>query len=96
MLDILALAIKEKREIEFIYNGFERAGKPVAIGRTKSGKDVIRLCQPHGGYLHPKNTWNLYTVDEISELELTENTYKEIPAGYQRGDKGMHEIYLEL
>ena len=40
--------------------------------------------------------WKMYDLRKADNINVLEDTFDESRSGYQRGDKGMDEIYAEL
>lgn len=96
MLNTIIQAINNREEISFTYSGLSRVAQPSAVGISTAGNDVLRCFQTQGGHITPGHEWDLCTVSNISNLQLTGNTFGVNPRGYKQGDRGMQRIYAQL
>lgn len=96
MLDTIISAIQNKQCISFTYKGINRVAEPHAVGSSTAGNDVLRCYQTKGGHTRPGHEWDLCKLSKISNLTLTGESFDNARAGYNKGDKGMSNIYAEL
>ena len=96
MRKIIEDAIRNRRYLEFTYKGLARLVQPTAVGVSRAGNEVLRCFQTKGDHNTDGHDWNLCTLTAISGLRVTEQKFDTPPPGYNRGDKGMIEIYAEL
>lgn len=90
MIDIIISAIQNRKEIEFTYNGIYIIAQPAALGVSTSRSEVLRFYQPL------THRWELYYISDLLNLRITDNTFRNDPPGYMKGDNGMSAIYTEL
>lgn len=90
MLDTIIRAIKNRKEIEFTYDGTYIIGQPAAFGISTSRSEVLRI------YQFSTHKWALYYVSDLLNLRSTDNTFHNDPPGYKKGDDRMSKIYVEL
>lgn len=96
MINLLTIAIKERKEISFDYSGIPRIGFPAAIGMSRKGNEVLRIYQTEGGHVNPNHEWDLCLISELSNVVFTGEIFNIDPPGYKRGDRGMSSIFAEL
>ncbi len=96
MLELLRNAILERQEISFTYSGIARVARPVALGRSRAGKDLLRCYQTQGGHVTPGHNWDLCELALMSDVRGTGQTFAADPPGYQRGDPHMVLVYAEI
>lgn len=96
MRHIIEEAIRSRHYLALTYKGLARLVQPAAIGVSRAGNEVLRCYQTEGAHNTSGHEWNLCTLTEITGLRITERTFEVPPPGYNRGDKGMVEIYAEL
>ena len=96
MLDIIISAIQNKQYISFTYSGLDRVVEPHAVGCSRAGNDVLRCYQTQGGHISPDHEWDLCKLSKISNLSITGEYFDSARVGYNKGDKGMSQIYAEL
>lgn len=90
-------AINNMEVLSFTYKGNSRVVEPHAYGMGSDGDDLLRAYQV-GGYSSsgrlPK--WRLFEVNEIYNLSLISEKFKEARPDYHRNDKVMDRIYAQL
>jgi hypothetical protein len=86
-------AIKERKTVEFHYDGLHRKVIPVAHGmHAKSGNSVLRAYQIDGfSSSRTLPVWSLFRVDKISSMIILEEEFDHNPPGYVPGDS---DIFL--
>src|SRR5450755_177373 len=97
-LDVIRIAIHERRQLEFDYRGLHRVVEPMALGLGQKGRWQVRAQQVGGmsssgsvGTGDPK----LFDVALMSRTDVLSVTF-EIPLAYQPNDKAFIEIDAEL
>jgi hypothetical protein len=97
-LDIIRMAIRDRRQLEFNYRGFRRVVEPMTLGIGHKGHWQIRAQQVGGrsssgtvGTGAPK----LFEVALMSPPELLSTTF-EVPLTYQSNDAAFVHIDIEL
>jgi predicted DNA-binding transcriptional regulator YafY len=91
-------AIRERRLVQFYYEGHQRIVQPHAYGIHKDTKnDVLRAYQI-GGYSSSGNIpgWRLYKVSKISNIKITDKTFENPAPGYRKNDSAMSYIYCQI
>ena len=97
MNQVICDAIKNKSVLEFHYDGQNRVVEPHAHGRSTAGNDVLRCYQVSGGSNSGEvPAWKMMTVNKITSLKATGNSFSGPRPGYKKGDRGMKTIYCEL
>ena len=89
-------AIENKNVIEFYYEGELRVVEPHCYGETISGNEGLRAFQVDGYISTGKFGWKMYDLGKADDITVTDDQFDEPRPGYQRGDKGMSDIYSEL
>lgn len=97
-MKIICEAIRTKRIIKFIYEGYERIVEPHTYGVHKdTGNEVLSAYQvgefSSSGIIP---NWRLYIVSKISSLEMTDRHFSESRPGYRREDTRMSIIFCEV
>lgn len=93
---IIEEAIRNRHYLTFTYKGIARVVQPTAIGVSRAGNEVLRCFQTEGAHNTDGHDWDLCTLSKISGLSATGESFEAPPPGYNRGDKGMVKIYVEL
>ena len=88
-------AIRNKKIIEFIYDGENRIVEPHCYGITTKGNESIRAFQIDGYSSSGKMGWKLYDLSKAKNIQVLEESFK-IRNDYKKGDKNMSRIYCEL
>jgi hypothetical protein len=78
MINKICSAINSKKVIKFFYRGGIRFVEPFCCGIHKSsGKEVLRGYQIKGfSEFGEPYGWKLYLLNEISKLEITDDSFK--------------------
>lgn len=75
------------------YNGFDRIVEVHAVGVSRAGNRLMRVWQVTGGSRSGINVgWKLMSINEASDLALTEQRSQAPRDGYRRGDRAMARI----
>ncbi|MDR0866594.1 MAG: WYL domain-containing protein [Candidatus Symbiothrix sp.] len=88
-------AIKEKKLIQFDYDGESRTVEPYCYGLTTKGNEVIRAYQVDGYSSSGRMGWKLYDLAKADDIEVSDESF-EVRDDYKKGDKGMSTIFYEL
>ena len=88
-------AIRNKKVIEFIYDGESRTVEPHCYGLTTKGNEAIRAYQIDVYSSSGKMGWKMYDLSKAENIQILDEPF-EIRDEYKKGDKGMSEIYCEL
>lgn len=89
-------AIENQNVIEFYYEGELRVVEPHCYGKTIAGNEGLRAFQIDGYSSTGKLGWKMYDLGEADDIIITNDQFDGPRPGYQRGDKGMSDIYSEL
>jgi len=88
-------AIENQNIIEFYYDGELRIVEPHCYGKTTAGNEALRAYQVDGYSSSGKMGWKMYDLGKVDDIEVSDNTFS-TRTGYNRGDKGMSQIYTEI
>ena len=90
-------AIESKNIITFYYDGGSRTVEPHCYGVSKNDKELLRAYQT-GGYSESGNPvgWKLFSVEKISNLDVSSDTFEGPRFQYNPNDKAMATIYCCL
>lgn len=90
-------AIRERRLIEFTYDGLPRVAQPATLGVSTTGKESLRACLVGG--LSRRNSlpcWELYTVGKMVDLHITDQIFVAFDEeGYTRNDSAFVVVAAE-
>lgn len=94
---LICEAIGKRARLEFTYAGRHRVVEPYCLGISTKGVEVLRAVQVRGssssrGYGFGK----LWTVAEILELRLTDETFEPNDPQYNPNDSAMKEIRCRI
>ena len=89
-------AIENKNLIEFDYDGESRTVEPHCYGLSTKGNHVLRAYQVDGYSSSGDMGWKMYDLGKTNNINILEDTFEKSRNGYNRGDKGMSDIYAEL
>lgn len=96
-MDEVLQAIRDKREIEFLYDGLPRVVRPAAVGKHAStGRELLRGYQVAGASRsNALPAWEFYSLVKIGNLVVTGRLF-EVPPGYVRNDSHLETIFGQL
>jgi hypothetical protein len=95
--NIITSAIREKRCLSFIYDGYSRIVEPHCYGLTKKDNEVLRAYQIRGSGVHNNyDSWHLFSVSKMSFLQVTDETFQRPRPEYVKGDSSIYTIFCEL
>lgn len=89
-------AISNYQVLTFTYSGIPRVVEPHAVGLSRTGKEVLRCFQTHGGHVTPGHEWDLCELSKISDLKVSGTIFQTPRSGYSRGDRHMISIFAQL
>ena len=91
---IICEAIRKRLLLEFRYGGLPRVVEPYAYGVSTRGEEVLRAIQVggssnSGGFGYGK----LWTVEQITALRITNETFPADDPNYNPEDSAMKSIH---
>ncbi|WP_132834341.1 MULTISPECIES: hypothetical protein [unclassified Pseudomonas] len=89
-------AISNFQVLTFIYSGIPRVVEPHAFGISRTGKEILRCFQTHGGHVTSGHKWVLCEMRKISDLKVSGTRFQTPRSGYRRGDPDMISIFAQL
>jgi hypothetical protein len=94
---LICEAIRKKLLLEFRYGGLPRVVEPYVNGISNRGTEVLRAVQVggssnSGGFGYGK----LWTVDEITALRITTESFPADDPNYDPEDSGMKSIHCRI
>lgn len=95
--DIICEAIRKRLRLEFRYRGLHRVVEPYCHGTSTRGIESLRAVQVRGasssgGFGFGK----LWTVADISEPRLTQESFPADDPHYNPDDSGMTQIHCRV
>jgi hypothetical protein len=91
---IICDAIRQRLLLEFRYGGLPRVVEPYVHGVSTRGVEVLRAVQVGGSSNSGSFGFGkLWTVDEISALRITAETFPADDPNYDPNDSGMQTIH---
>jgi hypothetical protein len=89
-------AIRQKKCVEFYYNGGTRVVEPHCHGVTTAGNEGLRAYQV-GGFSDSGNMgWKMFDLGKAISIVMLAETFNGPRFDYKKGDKRMSKIYCEL
>jgi hypothetical protein len=94
---IICEAIRKRLLLEFRYGGLPRVVEPYCHGVSARGVEVLRAVQVggssnSGGFGYGK----LWTVEQITALRITAETFPADDPNYDPEDSGMNSIHCRI
>jgi hypothetical protein len=90
--------INYKGEEDNHFAGHERAIYPMVLGRSSTGKVLLRAWHLNGWSVsqkrHTEKIWRLFRTDRILSMTFTGSFYRLAPVGYNMNDKGMRGGFI--
>ena len=97
MKTLINEAIKNRKLLEFNYQGYYRVVEPHTFGIYNNGNELLIAYQIDGESKSRKPPfWSNFMVDEIEDLLISEASFLEPRDGYKKGDKRFKLIFAEL
>ena len=94
--DLLCRAITEKRLVQFKYDGRSRIVEPFCCGISTAGNYVLRGFQIRGSDKTKPLCWRLYELSEISQMSITQHSFKGKRQDYNPEDSTITEIFCRI
>lgn len=94
--DLLCRAITDKYLVQFKYDGRSRIVEPFCCGISAAGNYVLRGFQIRGADKTKPLCWRLYELEEISQLSVTQHSYKSKRSDYNSEDTAMTKIFCRI
>lgn len=90
-------AIRERRLIEFVYDGGTRVVEPHCYGISTAGNEVLRGYQV-AGYSESGQPegWKLFLVSRMSAVRLLDEVFPTNRPFYNPNDSAMTHIYCHV
>jgi len=96
MLQTIINAIRNREVLSLTYKGIPRIVEPHTVGVSTKGNDVLSCYQTHGDHTKDGHEWDLLTVEKITNLSKTGDSFVGTRPKYSRNDSRMVKIYAEL
>ena len=94
---VICDAIRARRLIRFVYDGYERVVEPHLYGVNTAGHEAVR------GYLvrgwsgsDASPGWRMYLVNRMEGLAALADSFSEPRAEYNPDDSQMERVYCKL
>lgn len=94
--DLLCRAIAGKLLVQFKYDGRSRIVEPFACGINAAGNYVLRGFQIRGSDKTKPLCWRVYELSAISQLSVTQHSFKGKREDYDPADSAMTEIFCRI
>ncbi len=94
---LICNAIETKHLLRFTYENHTRIVEPFCHGFSTTSRDVLRAYWV-GSYSESEHEppWRLYTVSEMSDIEMLKDTFSGDRPGYEPNDSHMTTIYCRI
>lgn len=90
-------AIRDRKLLEFYYDGHIRKVEPHTLGVSKKGNDLLAAYQVSGGSKDGRvPDWKQFNLEKIESLKTLDEIFYAPRPDYKKGDSRMTEIYCEL
>ena len=94
--DLLCRAIAGKFLVQFKYDGRSRIVEPFACGISAAGTYVLRGFQIRGSDKTKPLCWRVYELSEISQLSVTQHSFKGKRQDFDRDDPSITKIFCQI
>ncbi len=94
---VLCNAIRARRLVRFVYDGYERVVEPHAYGVTRDGRELLTGWLVGGWSASALEAgWRSYHVDEMHDTAATATDFPGPRAGYNPRDPRLVHVYCHL
>lgn len=94
---IISDAIKQEKKLKFHYDERLRRLQPYVYGQTADGEDMVKGYQTSGGSVSFSNPqWRNFKIEDIDELQLTDEDFSRVRDDYEPDDADFAEIYCQI
>jgi hypothetical protein len=94
---IICDAIRARRLLRFVYDGYERLVEPHTYGVNTAGHEAVsgRLV---GGWSasEPEPGWRMYLVDQMRDVAALAEPFEGPHAGYNADDPHFVRVYCQV
>jgi hypothetical protein len=90
MDEIIYQALRERKIIQFTYQGSTMKVCPYFYGQTNAGDDVLVGVDNDS----TSSDWMMFVIDEISNLSLTEETFE--PVVFDASNLPLEKTYAQM
>jgi len=94
--DLLCRAIADKHIVQFKYDGRTRIVEPFCCGTSVSENFVLRGFQIRGTDKTKPFCWRLYELSEMSQLSITQHSFKGKREDYNLEDTAITKIFCRI
>jgi hypothetical protein len=94
--DLICRAITERHLVQFMYNGRSRIVEPFCCGIGTTGNYVLRGFQVRGSDKTKPLCWRLYELAEMSQMSITQHSFKGNRQEYSPEDSAITEIFCRI
>jgi hypothetical protein len=97
MNTLICDAIRARRLIRFVYDGYERVAEPHLYGISSASREVLSAYLV-GGWSASEGApgWRKYLVREMHDIQVLTESFAGPRDGYNPGDRQMRQIFCRL
>jgi hypothetical protein len=95
VLQAICDAIHKRRRLRLSYGGGERVVEPYVYGASET-HSLLRAYQVSGFSPSRASGWKLFRVEEVTDVTMLDETFKEPRPGYMRNDPCFDVVYCEI
>ena len=97
MLDVLCDAIRARRLVRFVYEGYERIVEPHVYGINAQDHEMLSGFLV-GGWSASETTpgWRNYLVHEMADIHALAESFPQPRAGYNAFDDSFRQVYCRV
>jgi hypothetical protein len=97
MNDQICDAIRARRLIRFIYEGYERIVEPHLHGINTANHEALSAYLVEGwSKSAPEAGWRMYLVQDMHDIHVLATRFDAPRAGYNRGDSRFRQVYCQI
>jgi hypothetical protein len=90
-------AIRTRRLLRFVYDGYERVVEPHVYGVNSAGNEALSAWLVSGwSKSEPDPGWRMYLVTEMRDVTATAEAFGGARPGYNPDDSRMEQVYCRL
>jgi hypothetical protein len=97
MNTLICDAIRERRLLRFIYEGYERVVEPHLYGINTANHEMLSGWLVAGwSASKPEPGWRNYLVQEMHDIHVLATPFEPAREGYNPDDRGLRQVYCGI
>lgn len=89
-------AIRDRKLIQFQYEGLSRVVEPYCYGIATTGNELVRAYQVEGSSSTGKLEWKFFDIDKIIDLEVLDESFNVNNSDFKPNDPVILEVFCAV